>query len=364
MAPSSRPCPPRRYPEPPNNKGEEYVTLVATFSPISYTLTYDLAGGTVLTENPATYNIESDAITLVNPTREGYTFAGWTGTGLNEATESVTISKGSTGNKSYTATWQINRYTVTITGGGVTADNNAPDHGTDVVLTIAEDPDATLATLTVNGIEVTSQIADNKYTISNVSGNVTVAATWNSSKEFITMAHGQATFCCDRDLDFSEVSGLAAYIASGFYRDGTVLLSKVDVVPANTGLFLVGTEGATYKVSYATATSYYVNMLKPILTAKVVPATEESYTNFLYGENNGIAGFYKASGTGEVAAKKAYPQVPTSMASAKPCLMIRFTDDELTGIDRVHIDGVPSKAVYDLKGRKVADRLEGIRLIG
>lgn len=153
------------------------MTLVATFSPISYTLTYDLAGGTVLTENPATYNIESDAITLVNPTREGYTFAGWTGTGLNEATESVTISKGSTGNKSYTATWQINRYTVTITGGGVTADNNAPDHGTDVVLPIAEDPDATLATLTVNGIEVTSQIADNKYTISNVSGNVTVAAT-------------------------------------------------------------------------------------------------------------------------------------------------------------------------------------------
>lgn len=345
-----------------NSEGEEYVTLVATFGPISYTLTYDLAGGTVATENPATYTIESDDIVLAAPTKVGHTFKGWKLSGEGEAQMSVTIAKGSTGNKSYTATWQVNRYTVTITGGGVTADNNAPEHGTDVVLTIAEDPDAALATLTVNGIEVTSQIADNKYTISNVSGNVTVAATWNSTKEFITMAHGQATFSCDRDLDFSEVSGLAAYIASGFDRNGTVLLSKVDVVPANTGLFLVGTEGATYKVPYVTATSYYVNLLKPVLTAKVVPATEESYTNFLYGENNGVAGFYKASGTGEVAAKKAYLQVPTSMAGSKSCLMIRFTDDEPTGIDRVHIDDVAGKGVYDLNGRRVADRLEGAHL--
>ncbi|WP_036891353.1 hypothetical protein, partial [Segatella baroniae] len=52
-----------------NSEGEEYVTLAATFSPISYTLTYDLAGGAAA-ENPASYTIESDAITLVNPTRE------------------------------------------------------------------------------------------------------------------------------------------------------------------------------------------------------------------------------------------------------------------------------------------------------
>ena len=179
------------------------------------------------------------------------------------------------------------------------------------------------------------------------------------------LTHGRATFSCNRDLDFSKVSGLAAYIASGFDRDnGTVLLSKVDVVPAYTGLFLVGTAGTTYKVPYATATSYYVNMLKPVVTPKVVPATEEGYINFFYGEYNGIAGFYKASGTGEVAAKKAYLQVSTSMAGAmaKSCLMVRFTDDEVTGIDRTRVDNVTGKAIYDLNGRKVADRLEGAHL--
>ena len=81
-------------------------TITATFSPISYTISYELDGGLV-TGNPASYTIESEAITIVNPTKEGYTFIGWTGTGLTEATTTVTIPKGSTGNRTYTANWKV-----------------------------------------------------------------------------------------------------------------------------------------------------------------------------------------------------------------------------------------------------------------
>jgi uncharacterized repeat protein (TIGR02543 family) len=83
-------------------------TYTATWTPITYTITYDLAGGTLATgeSNPATYTIESEAITLKNPTREGYDFIGWTGTGLSTATMAVTIAKGSIGNRTYTATWK------------------------------------------------------------------------------------------------------------------------------------------------------------------------------------------------------------------------------------------------------------------
>ena len=80
-------------------------TYTATWTPITYTITYDLDGGAVATANPATYTIESEAITLVNPTKDGFDFAGWTGTGLTEATKNVTIAKGSTGDRTYTATW-------------------------------------------------------------------------------------------------------------------------------------------------------------------------------------------------------------------------------------------------------------------
>ena len=81
------------------------IDIYAQWQLIPYTIGYDLAGGSVATANPTEYTIESEAITLVNPTREGYEFAGWTGTGLSAATKNVTIAKGSYGDRTYTATW-------------------------------------------------------------------------------------------------------------------------------------------------------------------------------------------------------------------------------------------------------------------
>ena len=59
-----------------------------------------------MTGNPKTYTIVSDDIVLNNPTKKGYIFKGWTGTGLTEATMTVTIPKGSTGDREYTANWE------------------------------------------------------------------------------------------------------------------------------------------------------------------------------------------------------------------------------------------------------------------
>ena len=74
----------------------------------AYSISYDLAGGTMPEglANPTSYTEESEAITLHNPVRTGYTFAGWTGTDLAETTTTVTIAAGSTGARAYTANWQ------------------------------------------------------------------------------------------------------------------------------------------------------------------------------------------------------------------------------------------------------------------
>ena len=54
------------------------VNLFAKWSLRTYTLSYTLNNGTVSPANPTSYNVTTSTITLTNPTRGGYTFAGWT----------------------------------------------------------------------------------------------------------------------------------------------------------------------------------------------------------------------------------------------------------------------------------------------
>ncbi len=94
------------------------LKLNAVWSEKEYTIEYDLNDGKVATKNPVEYGIEDDSFTIVNPTKTGYTFIGWTGTDLNVLTMSVTIEKGSVGNRSYAANWQANTYTITLNPNG------------------------------------------------------------------------------------------------------------------------------------------------------------------------------------------------------------------------------------------------------
>ena len=82
----------------------EPQSIDITYTLIDYTITYNLDSG-VAEGNPASYNIESENITLINPTKENFEFAGWAGTELLEPTLTVIINKGSYGNREYTATY-------------------------------------------------------------------------------------------------------------------------------------------------------------------------------------------------------------------------------------------------------------------
>ena len=105
------------------NEGEELV-LYALWTPTVYSISYDLDGGTV-SGNPSSYTVETDAFTLTSPTRDGYTFAGWTGTDVASPSTSVTIPTGSTGARSYTANWTPTKYSITYNlNGGINAQSN------------------------------------------------------------------------------------------------------------------------------------------------------------------------------------------------------------------------------------------------
>ncbi len=90
------------------------LTLTAKYTPIVYNLSYDLNDGSVITANPTTYTIESDSITLTNPTKDYYTFIGWSGTDLTgDENTAVTIPTGSYGDRSFVANFTPTDYAIT-----------------------------------------------------------------------------------------------------------------------------------------------------------------------------------------------------------------------------------------------------------
>lgn len=78
----------------------------------SYDIHYDLDGGS-LPENVSKAYTAGTQTTLPTPTRDGYTFAGWTGTDLKTASTCVVIPADASGNRSYKATWKKNATTAT-----------------------------------------------------------------------------------------------------------------------------------------------------------------------------------------------------------------------------------------------------------
>ena len=92
-------------------------TYTGCWQAIEYTITLDTSGGNAL--DAISYAVTSSPITLPTPTRNGYEFVGWTGEGITTPQTSVKIPKGSTGDKAYTANWQVIEYTITLdTNGG------------------------------------------------------------------------------------------------------------------------------------------------------------------------------------------------------------------------------------------------------
>jgi len=155
---------------------EVVTTLTAQWTVHQYTITYNLAGGTA-EGNPSTYTIETKAFTLKNPTKSGYTFTGWSGTGLDgENNMTVTIPTGSTGNRIYTAHWRYNGsghsysyYTIKATagaGGSISPSGNVSvREGRDRTFTITPDKGYAVSNVKIDGKSIG---AVKSYTFENV----------------------------------------------------------------------------------------------------------------------------------------------------------------------------------------------------
>ena len=145
------------------------MTLVAKWTADLYTISYDLADGVNSPENPTSYTIESGLITLKDPTRVGYTFAGW----FNGEQLVTTIDSNTLENISLTAKWTVNSYKLTFDvdgnltektfkyGESITAIENPTKVGHTFVGWSEELPE----TMPANDITVEAKWAINSYDI-------------------------------------------------------------------------------------------------------------------------------------------------------------------------------------------------------
>ena len=209
------------------------MTITAQWTLNRYTISYNLNNGTA-TGNPDSYTVESDAITLNTPTRPGYTFTGWSGTGLDgENNMTVTIPTGSTGERSYTAHWRYNgggsggssSYPITIPGktenGTVTVSPRSAEKGDTVTITAKPDSGYQLDDLTVtdkNGKELKlTDKGNGKYTFTMPASKVEVNATFVKEVEISPFSDVSTSAYYYEAVKWAQEKGITGGIGNGLF---------------------------------------------------------------------------------------------------------------------------------------------------
>ncbi|MEI3415211.1 MAG: InlB B-repeat-containing protein [Christensenellales bacterium] len=164
------------------------VSLTAQTQIETYTIDYELNGGALEAgkTNPATYTLETASFRLEEPTRAGYTFAGWTGSNGTTPQTDVGIAQGSTGNLHFEANWTANSYKILYTGvEGADVSTFPTKHvfGKDTAI-----PNPTKTDYSFAGWKVNGSAAARDLTLSGTAytADITLEATWTANEFTIT----------------------------------------------------------------------------------------------------------------------------------------------------------------------------------
>lgn len=172
--------------------------------------------------------------------------------------------------------------------------------------------------------------------------------------------HGYASYCGDKDLDFSATE-LKAYAVTQVENGVMILTEFEDGYKAGEGAVLKGAEGE-YQVPVATtATAVAGNMLIGNNSDAAITVEADGTTyRFGYSPAAKKVGFMKATSNFTVASGKAYLKInSTNNAPA----FLSF-DGEATGISTAEVETTASDAVrYNLNGQRVSNSYRGVVIV-
>ena len=102
--------------------------MLCNWSLNAYSIDYVLDGGTNNASNPKAYSVESDDITLENPTKDNYQFIGWYDS-ENGSEKIDRIPHGTYGDLTFYARWEINKYQVKFYNDSTLLYTDTVEHG-------------------------------------------------------------------------------------------------------------------------------------------------------------------------------------------------------------------------------------------
>lgn len=181
----------------------------------------------------------------------------------------------------------------------------------------------------------------------------------------VTISAEKATFSCDRALDFSG-TGINAYMITGASAGVLTPSDAMTLVPANTGLYLEGSNGTVNVPVVTTDAASGVSTTGNMLvagTGAAVSTEDGGNTNFILTNKtttNASAPlrFYKAN-ENTVPAGKAYLQIPTGSVGAHESFWFA---DEATSVNAVKQEKTDGE-VYNLAGQRVAQPTKGLYIV-
>lgn len=181
----------------------------------------------------------------------------------------------------------------------------------------------------------------------------------------ITLAKDMISFSCGKDLDFSEVEGLTAYIVVGGTAN-TAKLQEVAQVPSGEGVILQGKAGTTYQVPV-------IEMQEGIATNFLFGTWSSLETNIPVDANSTYVlsdGTFKLYTGTEIESGKAFLSKDdvgsddwldggSESAGARTIGI----DDDATGIDSVTREALSNGKVYNLQGQEVKNAQKGFFIV-
>lgn len=177
-----------------------------------------------------------------------------------------------------------------------------------------------------------------------------------------------ATYSCEQPLDFTS-SGVKAYVASAA-TSGTVTLTEVTKVPANTGILVYCETADTYQIPVAeSAPAVGTNYLVANASPTSIAASAGSTWNYIFAKSGSDVGFYKLTAAHILGAHKAYLEttedITPSGESDEARVALIFDDGEAT----TSIQAVEKKQVvndnvyYTLSGQRVQNPTRGLYIV-